>query len=65
MAIRANPEYATAQENLGDVYTRLASQAYAKALQLDSSNPSVPTKLSLLRELLSPVSKGQGSPVIR
>ena len=65
MAIRANPEYATAQENLGDVYTRLASQAYAKALQLDSSNPSVPTKLSLLRELLSPASKGQGSPVIR
>ena len=31
MAIRTNPSYATAQENLGDVYAKLASQAYSKA----------------------------------
>jgi len=37
-AIRTNPSYATAQENLGDVYARLASQAYSKALQLDQNN---------------------------
>ena len=36
MAIRTNPSYATAQENLGDIYAKMASQAYAKALQLDS-----------------------------
>ncbi len=36
MSIRTHPSYATAYENLGDVYTRLASQAYDKALQLDS-----------------------------
>ena len=32
MAIRTNPSYATAHENLGDIYARLASQAYNKAL---------------------------------
>ncbi|MFZ2988459.1 tetratricopeptide repeat protein, partial [Ideonella sp.] len=32
-AIRTNPAYATAYQNLGDVYAQLASQAYNKALQ--------------------------------
>ncbi len=31
-AIRTHPAYATAYENLGDVYAKLASQAYDKAL---------------------------------
>jgi tetratricopeptide (TPR) repeat protein len=35
MAMRTNPTYATAHENLGDVYAKLASQAYDKALQID------------------------------
>ena len=30
-AIRTNPQYATAYQNLGDVYAQLASQAYSKA----------------------------------
>ena len=59
MAIRTNPSYATAHENLGDVYARLASQAYNKALQLDSSNAAVPPKLALIQELFSPGNKGQ------
>jgi tetratricopeptide (TPR) repeat protein len=54
MAIRTNPSYATAHENLGDVYAKLASQAYNKALQLDASNSGVPPKLALIRELFSP-----------
>ncbi len=54
MAIRTNPSYATAHENIGDVYTRLASQAYNKALQLDSSNLAVPPKLALIREVFKP-----------
>ena len=54
MAIRTNPSYATAHENLGDVYAKLASQAYNKALQLDASNAAVPPKLALIRELFSP-----------
>ena len=52
-AIRTNPAYATAYQNLGDVYAQLASQAYAKALSLDKSDASVPPKLALLRELVS------------
>src|SRR3954468_9926106 len=53
MSIRTHPSYATAYENLGDVYAKLASQAYDKALQLDSSNSTAKNKLSLIRELIS------------
>ena len=59
MAIRTNPSYATAHENLGDVYAKLASQAYSKALQLDSSNAGVQPKLALIRTLFAPEAKGQ------
>jgi tetratricopeptide (TPR) repeat protein len=52
-AIRTNPAYATAYQNLGDVYAQLASQAYSKALQLDKSDTTVPPKLVLLRELIA------------
>lgn len=58
MAIRTNPSYATAHENLGDVYAKLASQAYSKALQLDSTNAGVPPKLALIRNLFSPDPRG-------
>ncbi len=58
MAIRTNPSYATAHENLGDVYAKLASQAYSKALQLDSNNTGVQPKLALIRDLFSPGAKG-------
>src|SRR6267378_2563493 len=51
-SIRTHPSYATAYENLGDVYAKLASQAYDKALQLDSSNSGAKNKLSLVRELV-------------
>ncbi len=54
MAIRTNPSYATAHENLGDVYAKLASQAYGKAFQLDNSNTGVQPKLSLIRDLFAP-----------
>ncbi|MDO9357688.1 MAG: tetratricopeptide repeat protein [Polaromonas sp.] len=59
MAIRTNPSYATAHENLGDVYAKLASQAYSKALQLDGGNTAVQPKLGLIRNLFSPDAKGQ------
>jgi ketosteroid isomerase-like protein len=54
MAIRTNPSYSTAHENLGDVYAKLASQAYNKALQLDNTNAGVVPKLALIKELFSP-----------
>lgn len=53
-AIRTHPSYATAYENLGDVYAKMASLAYDRALQLDESNVSAQTKLALIRELFSP-----------
>ncbi len=53
MSIRTHPSYATAYENLGDVYTKLASQSYDKALQLDSSNSAAKTKLLLMRDLIA------------
>ena len=59
MAIRTNPSYATAHENLGDVYAKLASQAYSKALQLDGGNAGVQPKLALIRTLFAPDTKGQ------
>jgi tetratricopeptide (TPR) repeat protein len=52
-SIRTHPSYATAYENLGDVYAKLASQAYDKALQLDSANTGAKNKLSLVRDLVS------------
>lgn len=59
MAIRTNPSYATAHENLGDVYAKLASQAYSKALQLDGGNSAVPPKLALIRTLFNAEPKAQ------
>jgi len=57
MAIRTHPSYATAHENLGDIYARLASQAYDKALALDSSNAAAQNKLAMIREMMSVTGK--------
>src|SRR3972149_6661078 len=61
-SIRTHPSYAPAYENLGDVYAKLASQAYDKALQLDSANTGAQNKLALVRELVggSPTLGGRG-----
>ena len=57
MAVRTNPNYATAHENLGDVYARLAAQSYGKALQLDGGNTSAPAKLKAVNAILTPPAK--------
>ncbi|WP_319237857.1 tetratricopeptide repeat protein [uncultured Propionivibrio sp.] len=57
MAIRTHPSYSIAHENLGDVYAKLASQAYDKALQLDSSNKSTQSKLSMIKDLITTSTK--------
>ena len=63
-AVRGNPGYATAFENLGDVYARLAAQAYARALVLDGSNLALPPKIAQLRTLFTakPVETRGGTP---
>jgi tetratricopeptide (TPR) repeat protein len=53
MAIRTHPSYATAHENLGDIYAKMASQAYDKALQLDKNNTGAQTKLELIKDLFT------------
>jgi tetratricopeptide (TPR) repeat protein len=53
MAIRTHPDYAIAYENLGDIYAKMASQAYDRALQLDGGNASTQTKLALIKELFA------------
>ena len=65
MAIRTHPSYATAHENLGDIYARMASQAYDKALQIDSSNASAQTKLAMIKELMGnrPTTKAAAAPI--
>ena len=53
MAINTHPSYAIAHENLGDIYAKMASQAYDKALQLDKGNTNAQAKLSLIKEIFS------------
>jgi tetratricopeptide (TPR) repeat protein len=62
MAISTHPSYATAHENLGDIYAKMASQAYDKALQLDKGNVTAQTKLSLVKELFSASGKVNRAP---
>lgn len=52
-AIRTHPTYATAHENLGDLYAKMARDAYDKALQLDAQNRTAKAKLALVKELFS------------
>lgn len=63
MAIRTHPSYATAHENLGDIYAKMASLSYDKALQIDKGNASAQTKLSMIRDLFSPASRSGKAPV--
>ena len=53
MATRNSHSYATAHENLGDVYARLAEQSYRQALQLDAGNTTLAPKLTLIRQLIN------------
>ena len=53
-ALRTHQGYATAHENLGDVYAKLSSTAYSKALQIDAGNAAVTPKLTLMRQLAGP-----------
>ncbi len=62
LSIRTHPSYATAYENLGDLYAKMASQAYDRALQLDKSNTAVQAKLEMIKELFSSGARATGKP---
>ena len=53
LAIHTHPSYATAHENLGDIYAQLASRAYDRALQLDKTNTTAQLKLAMVKDLFS------------
>lgn len=53
-AIRTHPSYSTAHENLGDIYAKMASQAYDRALQLDRGNAATQTKLAMIQDIFAP-----------
>ena len=50
-ALATHPAYATAHENLGDIYSALAGAAYNRALMLDKENPGLKFKLDLVNQL--------------
>lgn len=51
-ALRTRPGYTLALENLGDVHTRLAQQAYERARQTQPSLPRLAQKLEQSRQVL-------------
>lgn len=54
-AVRNNPSYAVAHANLGDIYARLAYQAWQRSQQLDPrAGAQLAPKLTQLRSLLQP-----------
>ncbi len=62
MAIRIQPTYALAHENLGEIYAKMASKEYERALQLDPNNASLQAKLAVTRQLF-PKSAGRAQTV--
>ena len=62
MAVRLNPNYAVAHENLGDVYVRLAREAYARAASLDRSAVTIGPKRVQLETVLRPPAPATTTP---
>ena len=51
-ALRNNPDYATAHENLGDVFLHLAQRSYDNASRLDGTNKNLKKKITTLQPVL-------------
>ena len=59
-ALRANPRYAVALENLGDVHARLAQRAWQASQQIDATNARLAPKLKAVQGLFdTPASAGK------
>lgn len=58
-ALATHPSYATAHENLGDIYAALAGAAYNRALMLDQGNQTVRNKLNFLNDIGQPGQPGK------
>jgi tetratricopeptide (TPR) repeat protein len=53
LALLARPDYATAHENMGDVYLQMAADAYQRAATLQPNNRAASSKLALTREMIT------------
>lgn len=51
-AVLANPDYALAHENLGDLYARMAARAYERAAKLDPQSAAAREKLKIVDQVL-------------
>jgi len=54
-ALQVRPDYATAQENLGDVFLQMSADAYQRAAKLQPANRALASKLTQTRDLLAKV----------
>ena len=52
-ALLARPDYATAHENLGDIYLQLAADAYQRASSLQPGNKALSSKLAVARDIVT------------
>ncbi|MGJ8667984.1 MAG: tetratricopeptide repeat protein [Oceanococcus sp.] len=52
-ALVTHPSYATAHENLGDIYAALANAAYNRAIVLDKGNGAIRDKQALVAQLIN------------
>jgi Tfp pilus assembly protein PilF len=50
-ALKTHPSYATAHQNLGGLYAKMASDVYDKALQVDRVKAALAPKLALIEEI--------------
>lgn len=53
-ALRAQPAYAVAHTNLGDVHVQLARLSYERALEINPADTAIAPKLRLLRDIVKP-----------
>lgn len=61
-ALRAQPNFATALENLGDLYARYAAESWARAADLERSRTSALTKLKAVNALVPPAASSPANP---
>ncbi|GLU31551.1 tetratricopeptide repeat protein [Trinickia caryophylli] len=52
-AVKANPGYGLAYDNLGDLYLRLAAEAYKRAQKLGTSNPTSARRAAAIDKLVA------------
>ncbi|MDH3317982.1 MAG: tetratricopeptide repeat protein [Gammaproteobacteria bacterium] len=62
-AVALQPGYATARENLGDIYARLAHLEYMRAYEIDGTNTRALDKANTVVNLFERIARGNGATV--